>query len=100
MPIQAAPIVIPSKTLDKYWVQSLSIGTTGVGGVALLKSTLIPYNSAGDIGPEIILDTINVFEQIAINPETEQPVDADAAQIFSLFMAYIDKKAKEQGKIT
>ncbi len=99
MPIQAEPIVIPSKTLDKYWIHALSIGTTGVGGVALLKSTLIPYNSAGDSGPEIVLDTINVFEQIAINPETSEPVDPDAAEIFYLFMAYIEKKAKEQGKI-
>ena len=91
MPITADPIVIPSKTLDKFWIYSLAIGTTGVNGVALLNSTLLPYNDAGDVGTEIPLDVINVFEQVAVDP--------DAAEIFALFMAYIEKKAKEQGKI-
>lgn len=91
MPIVAEPIIVPSKTLDKFWVHSLSIGTTGVNGAALLKASLLPHNDSGDVGSEIVLDTINVFEQVA--------VDEDAAEIFTLFMAYIEKKAKEQGKI-
>jgi hypothetical protein len=91
MPITADPIIIPAKTLDKYWVHSFSVGTTGVNGVAMLHSSLLPYNDGGDIGPEIVLDTINVFEQLAVDP--------DAAQIFGLVMAYVEKKAKEQGKI-
>lgn len=91
MPIVADPIIVPEKVLNKFWVYSFSVGTTGVNGAALLHSSLLPYNDAGDVGPEITLDTINVFEQVAIDP--------DAAKIFGLVMAYVEKKAKEQGKI-
>ena len=91
MPITADPIIIPSKTLDKFWVHSLAIGTTGVNGAALLNCSLLPYNDTGDVGTEIQLDIIDVFEQVTVDP--------DAAQIFALFMAYVEKKAKEQGKI-
>jgi len=91
MPISANPITIPAKVLDKYWVETFTVGTTGLNGLALLNSSLLPYNDSGDIGPSIALDTINVFQEMATDP--------DAAQIFSLVMAYIEKKAKEQGKI-
>lgn len=91
MPIQAAPIVVPAKTLDKYWVHSFAVGTTGVNGNAFLRSSLLPYNDSGDVGAEISLEAINVFVETAI--------DQDAAQIFGLVMAYVEKKAKQQGKI-
>lgn len=92
MPIVADPVVITAKILDKYWVHSFSVGTTGVGGAAILRSSLIPYNAAGDVGSEIALDPISVFDEVQ--------VDQDAAVIFSLFMAYVEKKAKQQGKIS
>lgn len=98
-PIAAQPTIIPAKTLDKYWVHQFAVGTTGVGGTALLNSCLIPYNDSGDVGPEIQLEPINVFEQLAIDPETQLPKDPDAAQIFALVLAYVEKKAKQQGKI-
>lgn len=91
MPIQAAPIIVPAKTLDKYWVHTFSVGTTGVNGAALLRSSLLPYNDNGDVGPEIQLDVISVFEQLSVDP--------DAAEIFGRVLAYVEKKAKEQGKI-
>ena len=91
MPIEANPIIIPAKTLDKFWVHLFSVGTTGVNGEAILHSSLLPYNDSGDVGAEIPLNAISVFQECEI--------DQDAAQIFSLVMAYIEKKAKEQGKI-
>jgi hypothetical protein len=99
MPITAGKITIPAKELDKYWVHSFTVGTTGVNGQAILKASLIPYNEAGDIWQEISLDPISVFEQSAINPETQEPVDPDAAVIFGLVLSYVEKKAKEQGKL-
>jgi hypothetical protein len=91
MPIEIDPIIIPSKTLNQIWIHHLSVGTTSVNGDALLNASLIPYNNAGDQGSVIPLDTINVFAEVA--------ADEDAALIFSLFQAYLIKKAREQGKI-
>jgi hypothetical protein len=92
MPIEIEPIIIPSKTLNQIWIDFLTVGTTAVNGQALLNSALIPYNASGDVGDVITLDTINVFKEVAEDP--------DAAVIFSLFQAYLIKKAKQQGKIT
>lgn len=91
MPIKADPIVIPEKVLNKFWVHSFNVGTTGVNGKAILHSSILPYNDSGDIGPEIVLNTIDVFSELAVDPK--------AAQIFGLVMAYVERKAREQGKI-
>jgi hypothetical protein len=91
MPIEGSAIVIPEKVLNKFWVHSFIVGTEGVNGKAWLRSSLLPHNDSGEIGQEIVLDEIDVFEAVQLDP--------DADQIFGLVMAYVEKKAKEQDKI-
>jgi hypothetical protein len=91
MPIQPKPIIIPQKTLDKLWIQSLSISGGSPGSQSWFNATLVPYNDAGDCGEGIALDPIDVFASMAEDPT--------AAALMGAFMEYITGKAVLQGKI-
>jgi hypothetical protein len=91
MPIQAGKIIIPAKELDKYWVLDFHVSSSGVNGSVSLNAVLIPYNNEGDIGDGITINTLNVLEEVQSDP--------DALEIYVKVLAYLQKKAIEQGKI-
>jgi hypothetical protein len=91
MPINAGKIIIPAKELDKYWVANFNVVAGQVNGVVHLYSTLIPYNLEGDTGEPIPLDPLDVNAEVQVDP--------DALEIYVKVLAYIQKKAIEQGKI-
>lgn len=92
MPIKAKPIVVPEKVFDDYWVALFQSTSNGVGEKACLHSAIIPFNkTSGEAGSSINLDAIDVFAELA--------ADADARVIYGLILAYLQKKAIEQGKL-
>lgn len=91
MPITAGKIIIPAKELDKYWVANFHVMAGILNGSVSLNASLIPYNNAGDQGEAIHLDPIDVMEQVQVDP--------DALEIYLKVLAYLQKKAIEQGKI-
>jgi hypothetical protein len=105
MPIKSKPIIIPEIILDKMWVTEFSAIAPEVGGKAWLRAGLIPYNDQGQTGPVVPLDSIDIYHEIEMidNPEDPEgpqvPRDHDAAVIFYLILKYLEKKAVEQGKL-
>jgi hypothetical protein len=92
MPIVAKPKIIPEKTLNKFWIAKFHSDSGIVGGAASLNATLIPYNEeTQQLGDPIHLDAIDVFQEVQVDPQ--------AAQIYGYIMAYLQKKAIEQGKL-
>ena len=91
MPVQGKPVIIPAKVLDKFWISLFQSVANLTEQTAELNATLIPYNDNGDSGEPIYLEPINVFHEVATDPE--------AAQIFGLIQVWLEKKAVEQGKL-
>ena len=92
MPVTSTqPIVIPAKEFDKLWVTVFNSMSQAPNMPVNLIATLTPYNSAGDVGNPINLGPYDVVEICQTDPE--------AAQIYGLIMAWLQKKARAEGKI-
>lgn len=85
------PIVIPEKQLDKIWVTSFSSMSQGPNKPIALNIGLTPYNSSGAQGESINLGPYDVSE-ICL-------ADSEAAAIYGSILAWVEKKAKAEGKI-
>lgn len=95
--VPSAPIVVPSKSYDKYWVTSISISASSPKAEAMAVLSLIPYiSTTGEIGPVSLgfsLQIPGIFARIKAG-------DTELAQIMGLILDYADKEAKKQGKIS
>jgi len=85
------PIIVPSKSLDKIWVTSFSSMSQGPNKLITLNIILTPYNESGDEGTGIVLGPYDVAEICLSDPE--------AAAIYGAILAWVEKKAKAEGKI-
>ncbi len=58
-------IVIPSKTLDKLWLQRLEIQAFELGGEAHATVRVLPYNDQGATGESFNVNMDNIMARIA-----------------------------------
>lgn len=92
MPITPSqPITIPEKVLNKVWVTGFVSTSPGPNLATTLTIELIPYNEQGDVGARVRLDPIDVLHAAQTDPE--------AAQIYGRILHWVERKAKEEGKI-
>lgn len=85
------PIVIPAKQLDKVFVTLFESSAQAPNMPVTLNCRLVPYNDAGDAGAPIVLGPYDVAAMCA--------EDQEAAVIYGLILAWIQKKARAEGKI-
>lgn len=85
------PVVIPEKTLDKYWVTQMEVSNAEPLGAPLLNVTLTPYNDSGDVGIPVKLDPINILQRIN--------EDVTIANTYGMLLYFLENEAKLQGKI-
>jgi hypothetical protein len=65
MPITPKELIeVPAKTLDKLWIRALQIQAPELDGEVSAVAILLPYNDAGETGPEIRVSFDNVMAEI------------------------------------
>jgi hypothetical protein len=85
------PISVPAKTLDRLWIVSFYATSQGPGQQTFLNVALQTYNDAGDTGPVIHLDLIDVLKEAATDPM--------GAAVYAGLLNWVKLKARVQGKI-
>lgn len=85
------PIVIPSKTLDKFWASRIVISALEVNGEANAQVCLVPYN---DLGEKSETDTfiLNIEKII----EKSQDQTSNIAKAMHFLLLAIDDEYKAQ----
>ena len=89
-PIQ--PIVIPEKTLNKYWVSEIIINAPIPNAEARASISLLPYSDNGDIGQE----NLKQFEIESIMQKALSNPDSNIAKAMYFLLAAIDDEYKAQ----
>jgi len=86
MPITpVSPIVVPQKTLDKFWIKVVRIDSPNVNGEASAYVQLVPYNDNGEFSIENVLE-LNIVD---IMQKTQNP-DSNIAKAMYFLIAAID----------
>lgn len=86
------PIIIPEKTLTKYWVSEIIINAPVPNAEAMAGISLLPYNDNGDVGSENLkqFEIENIMQKALTNP------DSNIAKAMHFLLAAIDDEYKAQ----
>ena len=92
--VPVTPIVIPTKTLDKYWATRVVISALEVNGEANAQICLVPYN---DLGEKSESDTfiLNIDKIMEKTQDTDSNI---AKAMYFLLLAIEDEYQAQQGE--
>ncbi len=85
------PIVIPAKTLDKFWIKRIEINSPNINGEASAQVSMTAYNDNGETDNNTTyLEISQIMQKAMANP------DSNIAKAMHFLLLSIDEEYKSQ----